>query len=125
MDDFVRDPNRSSSEFGQWIHEKLPRVMFAIDLDMVIYKKSTRILRIIEEKRPHQCLKDSQQCILPLLAKAVDSLKREGMVHRQSGVFVVFTEPPFNSGRIEQIGGEYEMTLDGERWRHFCIGEVL
>jgi hypothetical protein len=122
---FVRDKNMSNSEFGQWIHDSFPNTFFGIDVYQVIYKQRTRILRILEQKLTHQQLKPSQECILLLLATAVDHLLKTGLVDEQSGVFVVFSDPPFKSASITQIGKNISLHLDGEEWERFIAGEKI
>jgi hypothetical protein len=99
----LRDKDISHSEFGQYVHDKLPRTFYWSDTDGNSYKKATRILRVIEEKKPGQGLKKSQKCILPLFAEGIDYLISLRRVHEQSGVFIIHTEPPYDSAIVSQI----------------------
>jgi len=126
-----RGSDESSSAFGQWIHDDLTREMFTPDIDTVVYKARTRILRVIEHKPRGMPLRRSQETVLPLLAKAIQLLAATRLVHPESGVFMVQADPPFESARVRQIDGwtrnsqpqSYEIT--GTKWISFMEGEVV
>lgn len=111
--DMPRDPNISHSAFGQWIKDNIPNTFFWADVDGISYKRATRILRVIEEKQPGQELKDSQKKILPLLAKGIDYLISLGIVHEQSGVFIIHTESPYITATVSQI---YDSGTEGPKF---------
>ncbi len=108
-----RDPNISHSAFGQWIKDNLPNTFFWADIDGISFKRATRILRVIEEKRFGQELKDSQKKILPLLARGVDCLISSGIVHEESGVFIIHTESPYTMATVSKI---YASGVEGPRF---------
>lgn len=101
--DFPRDKDISHSEFGQWIHDEIPRNFDWIDIDGVSRKSKTGIIRIVEEKRFGQELKGSQKRILSRLALGIEHLAKSGYAKYGSGVFVIYTEPPYNKSIIRQV----------------------
>jgi len=122
---FPSGPDISHSKFGQWIHDSFPKKFYFIDVDGIIYKRKTKILRILEWKKPFQKLKPSQKYILPLLAQGIEYLIRMKFISEQSGVFIIFTDSPFEEAEIVQIAGKYRGRLTGEQWKSFVSGKSL
>jgi hypothetical protein len=126
-----RGPDESSSSFGQFVHEKVGRVMYWSDIDGVIYKKKTKVLRIMEHKRRSESLSDGQKEILPLLAKSIQLLAATRLIHEQSGVFVVHSDHPHKTGLIKQIRGWplravwLDREMSGQDLLGFIQGEVV
>jgi hypothetical protein len=126
-----RGPHESSSAFGQFVHDRVGIEMFWLDVDGASFKKKTLILRMIEHKPRGGSLSSGQNTVLPLLAKSLQLLAATGLVHEQSGVFVVYSDHPHDSALVEQIGGwksrriwpKREMT--GPIWHDFIKGEVV
>jgi hypothetical protein len=83
------DPDVSSSAFGQWVHDEIPRTFYWADIDGASYKRATGILRVFEHKWVGQELKPSQNSILPKIAKAIAHMIETKLVSAGSGVFVV------------------------------------
>lgn len=125
MADWIRDPSRSSSELGQMVKETLPRTMFFMDVDGVVYKKATRILRVIEQKQPGQQLKPSQETIFPMFARMIAREIEDGLLDSQSGVFVMVAMAPFESAFVYQIGGAFRQQFDRAMIERFLLGERL
>lgn len=123
--EFKRDPEKSNSELGQHVHDHLPHEMYFIDIDGVVYKNATHILRVVEQKQPGQQLKPSQKVILPLLAKAIEYLVSIKVVHPESGVFVAETEKPFSIATVRKIGGTFSATMDKNTFDNFLLGKPL
>lgn len=125
MDDkWINNPNRENSKLGQWITDNLPVTFFWCDIDGVVYKKSTRVLRIVEWKYPGQRLSKGQSTILPLLSKGINVLITMRILHPQSGVYGLWGEPPFDSAVIQQMGGE-RLSLNHRQFRQFVSGEQI
>lgn len=126
-----RGKDESSSEFGQFVHDHISIEMFWLDVDGVSFKRKTSILRIIEHKPRRGSLSNGQREVLPLLAKALQLLAGTGLIHEQSGVFVVYSDHPHDTADVEQIPGwksrltwpKREITED--RWHDFIKGEVI
>lgn len=126
-----RGPHESSSAFGQYVHDRLGNEMYWLDVDGVIYKKKTQILRIIEHKPHLGRPSDSQKYVLPLIAKAVQLLSATGLIHKQSGVFYVFSDHPHEVVLVEQVKGwslrsvMAARQMSGTEWRSFLLGEEI
>lgn len=124
-----RGHNESSSAYGQHIHDDHPNDFFWLDVDGGIYKNATRVLRFVEHKFPGGNLSKGQRTVLPLLARAVESLVVSGDVHPQSGVFVVTAEPPWGESHITRVtastssGVAYRVA--GTALRQFETGHVV
>jgi hypothetical protein len=123
----MRNKNISKSELGQWIHDKMPNDFYWLDIDGIVYKKATKILRIIEEKKPGQELKPSQLLVLKNLAIAIDYLVEQNIVSIGSGVFVLWTTQVW--GTISQMTSSGDCTekliLSKNQFENFVSGQEL
>lgn len=131
-----RQEHESSSEFGQYMHdrgerERRWREIYWLDVDGAVYKKRTGILRIIEHKNNGGVLRDSQRHVFPLLAKALQLLAATGLIDRQSGVFVVWSNHPHDTAVIEQQAGWSRIRvmtpreMSGPDLEEFLLGEPI
>lgn len=126
-----RGPNESSSAFGQFVHDNVGIEMFWLDVDGVSFKNKTLMLRMVEHKPRGGSLSKSQQTVLPLLAKSVQLLAATGLVHDQSGVFVIYSDHPHDSALVEQVRGWRsrevwpKREMSGRMWHDFIKGEVI
>lgn len=132
-----RGPHESSSAFGQYIHDRGEydrgewARMFWMDIDGAIFKQRTGVLRIIEHKPVGGGLSSGQKEVLPLLAKALQLLAATGLVHPQSGVFVIHSDHPHDRALIAQISGwkfvkvSSEFELAGDLLDSFLRGEEM
>lgn len=102
-----------------------------MDIDAIVYKKMNRLLRIFERKKIEGALRPSQRFLLPVLSICIRLLVHVGTLHRQSGVFLVRTDQPFDMAIIQEIKpflslemGE-EHLLKDDRLRMFFMAEEL
>jgi hypothetical protein len=131
-----RGKDESSSAYGQHVHEDHPKTFHWADVDGVLYKLDTGIMRIIEHKPIGQGISDSQRAILPLLAGCVDILVDQGVLHPESGVFIVNSDPPYEQAIIRRYRRDDDgrwvpgrsgdaPKLEGEPLRAFETGESV
>lgn len=121
----MRGPHESSSGYGQHIHEHPDKEFYFIDLDGVTLKVRDGLIRIVENKRSDEHLSNSQRSIMPLLADGVKSLVESGRVNNQSGVFLVRSDPPYESADVRQFGGGLRALLDPPTFEVFKTGRPL
>lgn len=124
--------NESRSGFGQWVHDNLPNEFYFMDGDAFVYKAKTQVLRFLEIKNIGDELKDSEHVILPFLATAIWALKHSPFTYKlnkESGVFVVWTESPYDYGIIQEVklngGRGKKLKLEGQEWLRFISGELM
>lgn len=98
-----RAMNESSSAYGQHIHDTYGNQFFWADIDGVIYKMATGIMRVVEHKPRGGTLRPSQSRILPMFAAAVDVLAVEEVINADSGVFVVNGDWPYSSATVRRF----------------------
>jgi hypothetical protein len=120
-----RGAKESGSAIGQHIFDHYPHDFDWCDLDGVIRKSRNGILRFVEHKPVGKRLHGSQSRILPLMAVLVTEAIRQHQAHAQSGVFVVYADPPFASALVEQIGGPFRADLTGDELDRFLTGLPL
>lgn len=87
-----RGPKESSSLFGQWVYDDVPHVFDFVDLDGLVWRRSTRVLYIVEEKHGNHGLSRSQQAVLPLLGRALALLIGDGAIDPRSRVLELHGE---------------------------------
>lgn len=116
-----RGQNESSSAYGQHIHDDHPVDFHWADIDGVVYKLDTGIMRIIEHKPVGGALRDSQRAILPLLAGCIDILVDQDVLHPDSGVFVVNSDPPFDTALVRR----YRRSPDDGKYRPGSIRDAV
>jgi len=84
-----RGKDESSSAYGQHIHDDYRPMFFWADIDGIIFKRATQIMR------------------------------------KQSGIFVVQSEPEWKEAIVERFGDGKLYELDGESLKQFETGELL
>lgn len=95
--------DESSSALGQHVHDSYPTTFYFMDIDAAIYKRATRILRIVEHKNPDQVVRPSQRAVLPMLSLAVQGMVQANLVHPESGVFVLWSEGSFDTASVSRV----------------------
>ena len=127
-----RGEHEASSGILQWIHDNVPRVMDVIDddgnphgFDIIRRKIRPRLWRRIEHKHRAGKPRDSQTELLPIIAASIAGSITRKMLHPASGVFIVWADPPFNSGRIAIVHPHLPFRhadpaeLSGTPWKQF------
>lgn len=122
---FRHDPNISSSDLGQYIHDTYPVEFYFADIDGAIFKKSTKIKRVFECKSPGQRLKPSQAWLLQDISKQLEEQIKSGEISPESGVFIVWGDPPFDVIEVCRIGEQESVVLHGRRKDNFLRGLPL
>jgi len=126
-----RGRDESSSALGQHIHDEYPNVFDWMDIDGVIYKRSKRLLRLIEHKDPGRPLSSSQSRVLPILAMGLKSLIDDGHLHERSGVYVTWSSAPFGTASVAQVMPANPLTMGSAvamgpaEFEMFKTGEVV
>lgn len=120
-----RRGHESTTEYGQHIHDDLPNHFFWSDLDMVVYRKSSRVLRVIEHKLPGGRLSPSQEAILPLLQLGVESLIERDLVATGSGAYIIESDPPFTSALVTRRKDGLAKRLSGPDLVAFESGLIV
>lgn len=136
-DEFVHQNNRrgneSSSGYGQHIYDSYPKDFYYADVDGVIYKLATGIMRIVEHKPIGADLKPSQRAILPMLAASVDVLADVQVLNADSGVFVINSDWPYVKSHVRRFRrdgrgvwlpgrADESLELSGEELKNFETG---
>lgn len=127
-----RGPHEAASGLLQWIHDNVGRRMNVVDDDsqpgrfhVVRQRVSPPLVREFEHKPSGFVLKDSQRFLLPIRALGLRSAVNVGQIHPDSGVFVVWSDPPHDSGVVAQVSPVLplmlspRMRLTGSEWRDF------
>lgn len=123
-----RGHNESSSAFGQHVHDDLGKEFFFADIDGAVFKRRHKLLRVIEHKPRSGGPSKGQMSILPLLAVGVRVLTVVGTLHIESGVFIVNSDAPYESGRVIRIGRsgpQNDLEMSGDLFEAFKTGEPL
>jgi len=90
------------------IHDEAPHIMYLTDVDAVLFRKRSRILRILECKYRNEPVRNSQKTVLPLLAKLVRLGVEMGILSVGSGVFVTRFDDGDTSVLVEEVDGGFK-----------------
>lgn len=120
----------AASKWSGYLNQTYPNEFWVTDIDAVIAKAETRIVRVTEHKEPGQALKASQKHVLPKIAFGIESLVMLGVLAPSSGVFVVYsTSTDFEFGHVSRVrpnGTESQaVLLSGDAWAAFCQGGLV
>jgi hypothetical protein len=94
----IKNPAAIGRSFNLWVNKHCSHQMDALDVDLLVYKKSKRILRLFEAKYPNEQLRQSQRRVLPILERGIALLVQSGLLAAGSGVWIVRGEPPYERG---------------------------
>jgi len=123
-----RGSDESSSPIGQHVHDNLPNTFFWMDSDATVYKLKTKIWRQVEHKFDGQELSKSQETMLPMMARMVQSEVKAGNLDDASGVFVLWTDQQFTAATVCRVRPTATLALgsavhlDTERLSTFLSG---
>lgn len=98
-----------TSPLSRFCHEQLPQDFHYLDGDEVLlrysaqpvtYARETRVLRVIESKRPGESIRRSQREVLPIIATAIRFAVNQGRLGPGSGVFLIEGDEPYDEGAL-------------------------
>lgn len=101
--------DESASRTGQFCHDHLPRTFDVVDVDCVIYKRATSMMRIVEEKLPGETISVAQSHVLTKLASLIELQVRGKLLPDGSGVFVVWHMNPI--ARLSEAGDDDDVVI--------------
>jgi len=117
-----RGDHEAASGLLQWIHDNVPRQMDVIDDDLqpdafeVVRRKLNPPLWLrIEHKPRGKGLRPSQQFLLPRMANSIQHGIHMQVYHPMSGVYVVWSDPPYESGAVSRVWPQLPLRLGEER----------
>lgn len=103
--------------------------MNAVDVDLDVHARSTRILRRIEHKFPGGTLSRAQLDVLPLYSEALGAIAARGRIDESSGVFIVECEIPPAGATIERVWSDFapagRYKLDARQLANFLTARPL
>ena len=126
-----RGAHESSSELGQYIHDELPNQFYLMDNDVTVFKRATKILRVVEHKYVGQGLSNGQIAILPKYAMMIHNMQESLGLHPASGVFAVWSDSPFDVAVIQRVSPtigydlQQAVRLDRTQFQQFLSGELM
>ena len=89
MTNSMHNPDRSNSVLTAWIARWRPENFFLLDLDAVVIKRSTDVVRFIEYKHPEEPVRDSQKELFDLLSRWLRFDIDRDRIRASSGCYVV------------------------------------
>jgi len=94
----MRDKTKFASAFTKWVYDNCGSKFYFGDVDGIAYKLSNNTARLYEWKYPNAALSSGQKRYYAKMAELIILGIKEGALNPQSGVFVVYGEPPFQYG---------------------------
>ena len=84
------------SELNEFIHENCTKEMTAINIDLLLHRRSRKKFRIIESKHINERTKNGQRKALDFLALILKNAQKY-FPGWDFGVFIVYGNKPYNS----------------------------
>jgi len=81
------EKTRFGSDLNKFVNENCSKEMTAINIDLLLYKRSKKHIRIIESKHENEKIPNSQKEVLDILSTAI-------FKDHKFEVFVVMGDPP-------------------------------
>ena len=108
------------SDLNKWVTESCSREMTHINIDGLSYKRSKKIVRIIESKHSKERMPISQREILCILAKYFIKInKRHIMYDHTFECYIVRGDFPYEVVDVEDLVNDTKFTLDNENLKRF------
>lgn len=109
--------NYYGSDLNKFIDKCCTRKMTAINIDLLMYKKSNKHMRIIESKHTGESIPRSQMESLVVLKDA----NIQGITFE---VFIVAGDPPYNTAQIQRLKPSGVKTVDRSQLIGFLNYEI-
>ena len=108
------------SDLNKWVGESCSKEMTHINIDGLSYKRSKKIVRIIESKHSKERMPRSQREILYILAKYFMKInKRHIMYDHTFECYIVRGDHPYEVVEVEDLVNDTKFTLDNENLKRF------
>ena len=108
------------SDLNKWIAESCSKEMTYINIDGLSYKRSKKIVRIIESKHSSEKLPKSQKEVLCKLAEYFMKInKRIVMFDHTFECYIVRGDYPYDIAKVEDLVNDRKFTLDNENLKRF------
>jgi len=111
------------SDLNKWVNKNCNKQMTAINIDLLMYKRSKRKMRIIESKHKYEEIPASQMELLRILAKWVKPLIDATKV-LDFRVYIVTADPPYTEARIVDLSTDIEYITVGDDMRKWFEFEI-
>jgi hypothetical protein len=110
------------SDLNKWVNEKCSKEMTAINMDLIMWKRSKRMMKIIESKHTNEEFPKSQVEILRILAKVIKPVIDLAKLMNDFNVYVVTADYPYSEALITDISTDTKFVLSGDdfkKWLEF------
>ena len=108
------------SDLNKWVTESCSKKMTHINIDGLSYKRSKKIVRIIESKHSKERMPRSQREILYILAKYFMKInKRHIMYDHTFECYIIRGDHPYDISEVEDLVNDTKFLLDNENLKKF------
>ena len=112
-----------NSDLNEYIGKKLPRVMTAIDIDLLMVKKYNKTLRVAEYKHPDEPIGKEQKWTLEFLADVFKFINNIGYKGWTFEVYVLRGSIPFDILECYNMISKETTVLHGQEVDDFLTME--
>jgi hypothetical protein len=115
----TEEMNYFGSDYNKFLNSECSKEMTVNNIDVIQYKRSKKILRIVESKHDKEKMKPSQEEVLKLLAVVFKWLNNLPSKHKFE-IFIITGNYPYNNVYIRDlISGITYLCKDRERFKKF------
>jgi 16S rRNA G966 N2-methylase RsmD len=123
MDTRVKGDNYYGSELNKLVDLECTRLMTAMNIDLIMHKKSKSMIRIIESKHSNEGMKKGQKDLLELLGKRAEFIG--AAIGVKFEVYIVYGDPPYNTAKIVNLQSGDETIIDKQTLISFLNFEIM
>lgn len=88
------------SDLNKWIHEACSKQMTAINMDLLLYKRSKKMMKIVESKHNGEEIPFAQSELLRILATWVKPIVDKAKLFNDFNVYIVEADYPYEDAEI-------------------------
>jgi len=98
------------SDLNRFVDENCSRTMTAMNIDLIMHKKSKGAIRIIESKHGAEGMKKGQRDLLNLLGKHSELIG--AALGGKFEVYIIVGDPPYNKATIINLLNDAQAEVD-------------
>ena len=108
------------ADLNKYAHENCSKEMTIINIDYLGYKRSKKILRIIESKHSRESMPTSQKEVLDIFAFVFKKLNKRIVIFDYTfECYIVRGDQPYDIVKIEDLVNDTKFTLDNKNFKRF------
>ncbi len=113
------EKNYFGSDLNKFVNNECSKEMTVINIDMLQYKRSKRILRIIESKHTYEKLPKSQQETLDIISYVFRFINKWLKLKYVFECYIITGDPPYDTAEIKDLVNQRCVKLNNRDFINF------